>query len=337
MDTLLNLFDGDWLPNIFAFLLGFSVLVYICLDGYDLGVGILSIRVNDGDKDKMIASIAPFWDANETWLVLAGGLMLVGFPMAQGIVFQQLYIPIAVMLIGLVLRGVSFDFRGKVPPVRKKRWDWSFFIGSLMTVLAQGYMLGIYTLGFAPGWKSVLFGLLAGCLAVAAVCVIGGGWLLMKTEGELQLRASRWTRVSLVYFALLMLVLGLAAPWLSEPIYTRWFGSGLYAFILFPVIIAAFTVIMYLFLRKNGNNPEKRCWIPYFMTVAIFILGFAALSMTFYPWIVMDNIHLVDAAASRDSLMIVLVGTVITMPLLIGYTIVAYRIFHGKVDKISYE
>lgn len=337
MDTLLNLFEGDWLPYVFAFLLGFSLLVYIILDGYDLGVGILSMGAGNEEKDKMISSIAPFWDANETWLVLGGGLMLVGFPLAQGIVFQSLYIPVAIMLTGLILRGVSFDFRSKVPQEKKRRWDLSFMAGSLITVLAQGYMLGVYMMGFAPGGKTIFFGCLVSLLAVAAVCLVGGGWLLMKTEGELQHKARYWTEKSLLALVVLMVIAGILTYGTGVGVHERWIEKGgswiMGVFVLIGLVFAG----MYAFLRKNRATPQKRCWIPFALTVLLFILNFSVLAYTFYPWIIMDKLSLAEAAAARDSLMIVLVGTLITLPVLITYTIVVYRIFHGKVRNVSYE
>ena len=150
---------AEFLPLVFAALMGLSILVYVALDGYDLGVGVLLPLADDQDKDRMIASIGPFWDANETWLVMAVGLLLVAFPTAHGVILTALYLPVAVMLLGLILRGVAFEFRMKVGPANKRAWNTAFFIGSLMTSLSQGYMLGVYVLGLEESWRASLFGL----------------------------------------------------------------------------------------------------------------------------------------------------------------------------------
>ncbi len=211
---MLTLF-GDptiWLPNAFAALLGLSILLYVILDGFDLGVGLLSPLATPGERDRMIASIGPFWDANETWLVLAIGILLVAFPTAHGIILSSLYLPVFVMLIGLILRGVAFEFRAKAPAAQKAIWDWAFFIGSTMTALSQGYMLGLYILGFPEGLAAQLFaGLTAIGLAVG-YSFIGSTWLLRKTEGSLQKKAIIWARHGIWGFAGGLLGASLATP-----------------------------------------------------------------------------------------------------------------------------
>jgi cytochrome bd ubiquinol oxidase subunit II len=180
------------LPIIFMALMGISMLVYVVSDGYDLGVGMLMHRATDAEKDVMIASIGPFWDANETWLVLGVGILLVAFPKAHGVVLGELYLPVALMLIGLTLRGVAFDFRVKAKDAHKQTWDRLFFAGSLLASVSQGWMLGRYVSGFGSGWNYPLF---AAAIAIAlpmAYVSMGAAWLIMKTEGELQARAIGW-------------------------------------------------------------------------------------------------------------------------------------------------
>ena len=157
--------DAQWLAIVFAGLLGLSILLYVILDGFDLGVGILLPLADDAEKDRMVASIGPFWDANETWLVLGVGILLVAFPIAHGVILTALYIPVAIMLVGLILRGVAFEFRIKAPSERKSAWNAAFFAGSVMTALSQGYMLGLYIMGLEPTVAHVLFGL------ATAICV----------------------------------------------------------------------------------------------------------------------------------------------------------------------
>ena len=183
--------DAYWLAIIFIGLMGLSVLVYAILDGYDLGVGILLPmgEADEAQRDTMIASIGPFWDANETWLVLAVGIMLIAFPAAHSVVLFHLYIPVAIMLIGLMMRGVAFDFRAKAALDHKLAWDRTFKAGSLLTTLAQGYMLGLYVMGFEASLSAHWFALLSGLGVTLAYSYIGAAWLIMKTEGELQKRA----------------------------------------------------------------------------------------------------------------------------------------------------
>ncbi len=183
------MFDPVALPFIFAALMGVSILLYVVLDGFDLGVGLLFPFAEEDERDRMIASIGPFWDANETWLVLAIGLLLVAFPVAHGDILTALYLPVAVMLIGLILRGVAFEFRAKAPLGHKRPWDVAFWAGSLMTALSQGFMLGMYVMGLEWTWPKVGFALLtAGALAVA-YSFIGAGWVILKTDGALQRKA----------------------------------------------------------------------------------------------------------------------------------------------------
>ena len=190
------MFSPEVLPIIFFGLMGLSVLVYAILDGYDLGVGMLLPMDNEAQRDKMIASIGPFWDANETWLVLAVGLLLIAFPSAHNVILKALYLPAAIMLIGLILRGVAFDFRAKVAMENKRKWDVLFKLGSLITAVTQGFMLGMYVMGFEYTTSAVLFSLLSGVGVAAAYSFIGACWLVMKTEDKLQLRAAHWARVT---------------------------------------------------------------------------------------------------------------------------------------------
>jgi cytochrome d ubiquinol oxidase subunit II len=176
---------SEWLPYIFAALMGIAILVYVILDGFDLGIGILSPLADDAQKDRMVSAIGPFWDANETWLVLAVGLLLVAFPVAHGVILTTLYFPVAVLLIGLILRGVAFEFRAKVSLDAKPSWNRMFFIGSLMSALAQGYMLGIYVLGLDTSWPAVGFAALVAVCLAAAYAAIGAAWLIHKTEGDI--------------------------------------------------------------------------------------------------------------------------------------------------------
>ena len=193
-----ELANGGWLPVAFLALMGLAMLAYVILDGYDLGVGILLRRADDAQKDQMIASIGPFWDANETWLVLGVGILLTAFPLAHGVILTALYLPVALMLLGLTLRGVAFEFRAKAPAPRKALWNKIFYAGSLLATFSQGLMLGLYVTGFANTPAAWAFALLTGACVCAGYALLGAAWLIIKTEGVLQLKAVTWARASLL-------------------------------------------------------------------------------------------------------------------------------------------
>src|SRR5690606_15273468 len=211
------------LPLIFAGLMGISILVYVILDGFDLGIGILFAMADHDEKDRIIAAIGPFWDANETWLVLAVGLLLTTFPVAHGVILTALYLPVFVLLVGLILRGIAFDFRAKVPLHRKRRWNTLFFIGSLAASLSQGYMLGVYVLGLETGWAAIGFGMLVALCLAASYAAMGAAWLIYKTEGTLQLKAVRFLRQAMIFTVIGMIAVSLATPFASARSYQKWF------------------------------------------------------------------------------------------------------------------
>ena len=190
---------AGWMPIVFMLVMGLAMLAYVILDGYDLGVGLLMQRASDDEKDTMIASIGPFWDANETWLVLGVGILLTVFPRAHGVILGALYLPVALMLIGLTLRGVAFDFRVKARAALKPLWNRAFYTGSLLATWSQGYMLGSMITGFESTLWTMAFSVVIGFALIAAYCLMGAGWLIIKTEGALQLRAIVWARASLFF------------------------------------------------------------------------------------------------------------------------------------------
>ncbi len=329
--------NGQWLPLAFAALMGVSILAYVILDGYDLGVGMLMSRATDAEKDRMIASIGPFWDANETWLVLGVGILLVAFPLAHGVILTALYLPTAAMLGGLILRGVSFDFRAKAKAHHKHLWDKCFIGGSLIAALSQGYMLGAYILGFDQSWASFGFGLLAGICLAAGYCFVGAGWLIMKTEGELQKKAVRWARFSLWGTTLGMAVVSIATPLMSARIFDKWFSLPEFFLLLpIPLMTGGLILLLEFALRKLPRADDRYCWIPFAGSVGLFLLGFHGLAYSFYPYLVPDKITIWQAASAPESLMIILVGALVVLPCIIGYTIFAYRVFWGKVKDLSY-
>ena len=330
--------SGDWLPVTFAGLMGFAMLIYAILDGYDLGVGMLTILAKPKERDRMIASIGPFWDANETWLVLGVGILLTAFPLAHGVILTALYIPVALMLFGLIFRGVAFDFRAKVAKEKKQKWDTAFFAGSLLTALSQGYMLGAYITGFAEGWDVIFFSCLIALAVASGYCLIGGAWLIWRCEYTLQKNAVKWMRQHLIITCVGIALVSLATPFVSERIFDKWFEFP-YVFALAPVPIMTGLLVISLFILigKMPFEKDRLCWLPFAMTIAVYILCFGGLAYSFYPYIVPDTLTIVEAASAPESLMIILIGTLIVFPVLIGYTMLAYYIFRGKARDLSYD
>lgn len=333
-----ELSDGNWLPYAFAFLMLLSMVIYAVLDGYDLGVGILVDSANWHEKDRMIASIGPFWDANETWLILGVGLLLVAFPAAHGIILTHLYLPVAVMLFGLIFRGVAFDFRAKVPYQQKWRWNNKFYYGSLLTALAQGYMLGSYVIGFDSSWPGIMFSCLIAVALACAYCLIGATWLIMKCEGSLQLKAISWAKYHLFNTLVGLAAVSLTTPLVNDRIFNKWFSfPAFFALLPIPVIAGLFVLALFMILRHMPFKNDKYCWLPFVLTIGIFLSGSVGLAYSFFPYIVPNEMTIVQAAASSESLFIMFVGTVVVLPILIGYTILAYKIFHGKATELRYD
>lgn len=328
----------ETLPLVFAALMGLAILLYVVLDGFDLGVGLLFPLAEREERDRMVASIGPFWDANETWLVLAVGLLLVAFPIAHGQILTALYLPVAIMLIGLILRGVAFEFRTKAPPVHRQRWDAAFFAGSLATALSQGFMLGLYIMGLRWGWAEIAFAsLTAGALAVA-YSFIGAGWTILKTDGDLQRKAVSWARGGIWGVVLGMGAVSLATPLVSPRIFDKWFRfPEVVALAPLPLMSALLIALLWLSLRRLPTRDDSFAWFPFAGATVLMALGFFGMAYSFYPYIVPDRITISDAAAATESLTIILYGTLAVLPVILGYTVLAYVIFRGKATRLSYD
>lgn len=332
---------AGWMPIVFLVVMGLAMLAYVILDGYDLGVGVLMNRAGEDDKDTMIASIGPFWDANETWLVLGVGILLTVFPLAHGVILGALYLPVALMLVGLTLRGVAFDFRVKARAGLKPLWNRAFFAGSLLASWSQGYMLGSLITGFdASGW-TVLFNAVIGLALVAAYCLLGAGWLIIKSEGELQLRAVRWARRSLLFTALGIAAISVATPLVSQSIFSKWFSFPNIVLLLpIPVATAVLFGVIWRSLHRlpvrlaQGN--EYGAWVPFGSTVGIFLLAFYGLAYSLFPWLVIDRLSIWQAASSPEAMGVILAGAAVVLPMIIGYTVFAYRVFWGKSMALKY-
>ena len=327
-----------YLPTIFAGLMGLSILIYVVLDGFDLGVGILFVAAPEKDRDRMIASIGPFWDANETWLVLAVGLLLVAFPIAHGVILSALYLPVAIMLIGLIARGIAFEFRAKANADEKWLWNRIFFAGSLVTALAQGYMLGAYVLGLDQSLLAIGFGILVAFCLVATYASIGAAWLIYKTEGELQKLAVKWMRYSLVLTALGMAMISIATPLASDRIFAKWFSlPELIGLAPLPLITGGLFIFLFWQLAHLPDKNDRFSLVPFAGITMIMILGFFGLAYSFYPYVVPDQMTIYEAASAPESLLIILAGTLFVLPVIIGYSIFAYKVFGGKASDLRYD
>jgi cytochrome bd ubiquinol oxidase subunit II len=325
------------LPVIFLALMGFSMLMYVVLDGYDLGVGMWMPRATPGEQDLMVASIGPFWDANETWLVLGVGVLLIAFPIAHGMILGALYLPVAAMLIGLILRGVAFDFRVKAHDRHKPLWNRLFFAGSAVASVAQGWMLGRYVTGFAEGWPATAFAALIAAALPAAYMLIGACWLVMKTEGELQRKAVRWGRRVWLPVVVGIVAISLATPLASPTVRGKWFVlPELIALSVIPLATAAALFGIRMLLKRSERVTGTWCWVPFALTVGVFLIAAAGLAYSVFPYVVIDRVDVWQAASSAASLKVILVGVAISVPAILAYTVFAYRIFSGKARPLGY-
>jgi len=331
-----------WLPVIFAGLMALALLVYVILDGYDLGVGLLLPWADEGEKDMMVASIGPFWDANETWLVLGIGLLLVAFPEAYGIILGALYLPVALMLVGLILRGVAFDFRVKAQDEHKRWWNSAFAFGSLLSAVSQGVMLGRFLTGFEPGWAAWAFALLVGGGLAAAYALLGAGWLLMKSEGALQQKASRWAQYGLVGAAVCVAAVSIVTSLVSDRIASKWFTLPEFMLLLpLPLIALGMFVLLWFSLPRlrvrHARGDDRYCWVPFAAAVGLFLVSFHGLAYSVFPQVVINQLDIWQAAAHPQALWVVLIGTLVVLPTIVGYTIFAYRVFWGKTRELTYH
>ena len=330
-----NLFEpSGWLPLFFLVAMGIAMVAYVVLDGYDLGVGILLNQASESEKDIMISSIGPFWDANETWLVLGVGILLIAFPMAHGIILTELYLPVGIMLAGLILRGVSFDFRAKAHLSQKSIWNFLFFFGSFLAAASQGVMVGREVIGFDSGYLGWIFAFIVALCLPAGYALLGASWLILKTSGELQLKAVGWARKCLLLTALGVGIISIATPFFSAEIAAKWFAFPNIFFLLpFPVLTLSCFILIDLNLTRDKPAPV---WIPFALSVGIFVLAFLGIAFSMFPYIVVDKMTIWEAASATESLWVIFWGTVVVLPTIIAYTIYSYKIFWGKAEPLSY-
>lgn len=328
----------QFLPVFFVMAMGLALLLYVILDGFDLGVGLLLPQATEPEKDIMIASIGPFWDANETWIVLGIGILLIAFPKAHGIILTALYIPVTLMLFGLILRGVAFDFRVKAGDAQKQRWNRMFFIGSLVASMSQGWMLGAYITGLQSGLTSVLFAALIALTLPALYVMLGAGWLLIKTEGELFDKAVSWGRRALPSMGFALLLVSIATPIVSSEIAARWFTlPSAIGLLPIPVSCLVAYFALYRLLRRPEFIRTSNSWVVYALLILICLMAALGLAYSIYPDIILGRMDLYEAAAATDSLLFIFYGVAITLPVILFYSAYVFWVFRGKATDLSYE
>ena len=330
-----GLAPGDpafWLPVVFMGLLAFALLAYVLLDGFDLGVGILLAHSRQtAEQDTMLASVGTFWDANETWLVLGGGVLLVAFPFGYGDILTALYLPATCLLFGLILRGVAFDFRAKLPVRRQRLWTHLFWLGSVLAAAAQGYMLGGVVTGHHPGLHYQLFSAFVGACFVAAYALLGATWLIMKTEGELQRRAVRWARRTAWLTAAAVAAVSVTMPLMSRAILHKWLVlPDMLLLAPVPLVTLLAFALLEFTLRRLPLPDDRLCWLPFALVVTIVVCAFIGLGYSLFPYLIMDRLTIWQGAAAVGSLRIVLWGTAVVLPVIVAYNAYAYWVFRGK-------
>jgi cytochrome bd ubiquinol oxidase subunit II len=324
------------LPTIWAALIAFAVLAYVILDGFDLGIGILfPLFPEKRDRDLMTNTIAPVWDGNETWLVLGGGGLMAVFPLAYATIFPALYMPLILMLLGLIFRGVAFEFRFRTTRWRLL-WDWGFALGSMLAAAMQGIALGALVQGipvvgrqYAGGWWDWLtpFSLLTGLAVVIGYALLGACWLNYKTKGEVQQKSRRLALFAGLATIGLIAVVSLWTPFLEPLYFERWFGWPTAFFsALVPLLIAICAVGLWWGLDKGH---ELRAFLA---ALGLFVLSYVGIGISFYPYIVPGALTIWEAAGPDESLGFLLIGAVVLIPVILAYTGYAYWVFRGKID-----
>jgi cytochrome d ubiquinol oxidase subunit II len=324
------------LVPIWTVILGVGVFIYVALDGFDLGVGILHGLVHPSQRETVMNSIGPFWDGNETWLILGGVGLLAAFPVAFAIIIPAEYFPILMMLLALVFRGVAFEFRFK--HVRLRRfWDWAFCGGSLLATFAQGVVLGSFIQGFKVEGRvfagssfdfATPFALLTGVALVFGYTLLGAAWLVMKTDGALRDWSRRAGRVCLIAVSCCIVAVSVWTPLASGVIAQRWFGWPNTLFLLpLPLATLAFGIYAWRALGRDG------AWRPFAASVALFALSFLGVAISLWPMIVPGHFTLWDAASPRSTQAFLLVGTLVLLPVILFYTGWSYWVFRGKVQQ----
>jgi cytochrome d ubiquinol oxidase subunit II len=333
--------SGIDLTIAWAGIIGFAVFAYVVMDGFDLGIGILfpSFAVGD-ERDQAMNSIAPVWDGNETWLVMGGGGLLAAFPLAYAIILPATYPLIVAMLLGLVFRGVAFEFRWR-DPRHRPLWDVAFSLGSGVAALAQGVTLGAILQGihveagaYAGGWLDWLspFSLLTGIAVMVGYALLGATWLVWKTEGPGQAHARRLALWLGIATLAMLAAVSAATPFLAYEYWRRWFAMpALKLTAQVPLLVAITAAAFFWSLRRGAER------LPFLLALGLFLLGFVGLGISIYPYVVPRAVTIWDAAAPPQSQLFMLIGAVVIVPVILAYTGWAYWVFRGKVGTHGYH
>lgn len=331
---------NDTLSLIWAGIIGLAIFGYVVMDGFDLGIGILFPWMAKGDeRNTAVNTIAPVWDGNETWLILGGGGLFAAFPLAYAVLMPAVYAPLIAMLLGLVFRGVAFEYRART--TRLWFWDAAFAGGSFVAAFSQGLILGAILQGvkvsgraYAGGWWDWLspFSLLTGVSVVVGYALLGACWLIYRTEGSLQDKAFRLAgRTGLLTLAAIGAV-SLATPFLSHDYFSRWFAApGMFYVAPVPILVGITAVLFWRALRRRAEAQ------PFLLALALFFLTFTGLGICLFPWAVPGKITIYQAATAANAQQFMLVGVGLMLPLIIGYTGYAYWVFRGKVGHHGYH
>lgn len=317
-------------------LIGFAVLLYVLMDGWDLGVGTLSlIAPRDAERDEMVDSIAPFWDGNETWLVFGGVTLFAAFPRVYALALQNLYLPVMLMLFALVFRGISFEFRGHATG-SKTAWNWSFGLGSIVAAFSQGVILGKFVQGvqlqpapYGQTFTITLFPLLCGVAVVAGYTLLGSAWLIYKTGGTTQIFGREVSRAAWLLTMATFALVCLWTPLSVAQVARRWFAMP--ASLLFIALAVALVAVSIAFWRSIWSSGSDARLLQ--LAVAMTVLAFVGFGGTIWPYAIPYRISIIEGAADLTSIKFALIGIVIVLPLVVTYQLYAYRVFGGKVHE----
>ncbi len=327
---------GIDLPIIWMLIIGFGLMMYVIMDGFDLGIGLLFPFVREREhRDTMVNTVAPVWDGNETWLVLGGAGLMAAFPLAYAVLLSALYLPLVFMLAGLIWRGVAFEFRFKADDAHKPFWDQAFTWGSYIATFFQGVSLGAFINGFpvrdgayaggALDWLTP-FSLFTGLGLIAAYALLGSSWLIMKTEGWLQQRMIALARPAVLALLVSVGVVSIWTPWIHEVVAQRWFSvPNLLFFAPVPILVLA---VAWAILRLLKRTPNVA---PFLLSLVLIFLGYSGLLISLWPNIIPPGISIRDAAGPPQSLGFALVGALLIIPVILTYTGWSYYVFRGKV------
>lgn len=328
---------GIDLPLLWAAIIGFGLMMYVIMDGFDLGIGILFPFVpDDSDRDTMVNTVAPVWDGNETWLVLGGAGLLAAFPLAYSVILSAVYLPIIAMLLGLILRGVAFEFRFKADAAHKRIWDRTFSGGSYVATFSQGVVLGSFINGFAVSDRAFAggaldwltpFSIFSGFGLIIAYALLGATWLNLKTEGSLQQRMRELTKPVAIALLATIAIVSLWTPLTHPEIASRWFSfPNIVFFSPVPILVVAVTLAILWTTSRRDTHAA-----PFILALILIFLGYSGLAISLWPNILPPSISIWDAAAPPQSLGFTLVGALFTIPFVLVYTAWAYHVFRGKV------